>query len=461
MQKALAILAFQGKAGKFELKDMAAELPQMSAMAAGVGITGVEGVQKLGGLLQVAQKGTGNAAESSTALTAMFKAIIMKSAKIQSGEAFGKGVNVFNGGDATKGVRTDTFRMMGDMIAASGGNLTQLADTFDIRGSKAINPMLAKFNEAKNATQGTDAQKNKAGGDAVVAFLEQMSNVKGDFGEIKKDATAAMQGFGVELETMNTQMKLAMSEELMPALRELAPELQKLIPYVGRAAKMFVELVKFFIDHPFASLATIVAVQLAADFAKAQLGNIAAAGLKRMLASGGGTGGLNVGNAPAAAPGFMGVPGTGNMLGAGMAGLAVGLTIGSAIITAGIVNFERGEAEMKTAGQRLNAIRDMTPAQAGEARKLVDAQRAEVFNTKKEGFTESLFGTTIAQSVGAAPSDVERKTQESFLAEMEAKLAMLEKSAIPLQQAAAALDSAAGKMAMNTPNRGNAPSPIK
>jgi hypothetical protein len=156
------------------------------------------------------------------------------------------------------------------------------------------------------------------------------------------------------------------------------------------------------------------------------------------------------------------------MLGAAGTGAAIGLTIGTAIIAANLVQFEKGEADMKTAGERLNAVRNMTPEQAGEARKLVEQQRGVVNETNKAGFFESAmsifgndFGRGAAQMVGAAPSDTEVKTQANFLAEMESKLAMLERAAKSMESASGNLNGAAGKTAMNVPNRGATPSPIK
>jgi hypothetical protein len=76
----------------------------------------------------------------------------------------------------------------------------------------------------------------------------------------------------------------------------------------------------------------------------------------------------------------------------------------------------------------------------------------------KEGIVESLFGTTVAKYTGAAPNaDVERKTADAMLAEIEKKFAAMD----DLKQAAVELNSAAGKMALNMPNRGPMPSPVK
>ncbi len=457
LQKAFAILSEQGKKGSFELRAMSSEFPEILATASTAGVKGIRGVRDVGSLMQIAKQASGSDSEASTAVQAMFRQLSAKSAKVQSGEAFGggPGVSVFEGNDATKPMR-NFVDVVTDVISRSKGNIPQLQEIFDARGIKAVNPLIAKYREANNAAGG-GAKGDAAGREAVSKHFKQFSDVSGDFSELQRDSGDAMKSFSVQMEMANTQIKQAISDELFPELLKLVPVLKELIPYVGRAAKMFVDLVGFFMNHPFASLATIVGVQLAADFAAARLGSLASAGLEKMMSKipGGGGGAIAPGNR------IMGQTTGAGMLGAAGAGAAIGLTIGSAIIAANLVQFEKGEADMKTAGQRLNAIRDMTPEQAGEARKLVEQQRSVVNETNKPGFLESIVGRGAAQMVGAAPSETEVNTQTAFLAEMETKLAMLERAAKSMENASGNLNGAAGKTAMNVPNRGATPSPIK
>lgn len=72
MQHAMDILAKGGKAGKFELRDMAQYLPQLAPLAAAIGYKGEEGLQKLVAILQVVRKGTGDAGQAADATRDMF-----------------------------------------------------------------------------------------------------------------------------------------------------------------------------------------------------------------------------------------------------------------------------------------------------------------------------------------------------------------------------------------------------
>lgn len=61
MQRAFDVLVTQGKAGKFELKDMAQYLPSLAPAAAAVGLKGAEGLNQLAAVLQTVRTQTGSA----------------------------------------------------------------------------------------------------------------------------------------------------------------------------------------------------------------------------------------------------------------------------------------------------------------------------------------------------------------------------------------------------------------
>jgi TP901 family phage tail tape measure protein len=64
MQKAFDIMAAGGKAGQFELKDMARYLPSLGPAAAAAGFRGEEGLRDLVSMLQIMRKGSGTSEEA-------------------------------------------------------------------------------------------------------------------------------------------------------------------------------------------------------------------------------------------------------------------------------------------------------------------------------------------------------------------------------------------------------------
>ena len=67
-EAALNMLAYAGKQGQFELKDMAKWMPNLAPMMQAMGVTGKEAVAELGAALQVARKGAGTSDEAANNL---------------------------------------------------------------------------------------------------------------------------------------------------------------------------------------------------------------------------------------------------------------------------------------------------------------------------------------------------------------------------------------------------------
>lgn len=66
LQKAFDIMVSGGKAGQFELKDMAASIPTLANSFANLGYSGQEGLQKLIAILQTLREDTGSAGQAAT-----------------------------------------------------------------------------------------------------------------------------------------------------------------------------------------------------------------------------------------------------------------------------------------------------------------------------------------------------------------------------------------------------------
>ncbi|QWW74706.1 phage tail tape measure protein [Agrobacterium pusense] len=66
LQKAFDIMVSGGKAGQFELKDMAASIPTLANSFANLGYSGHEGLQKLIAILQTLREDTGSAGQAAT-----------------------------------------------------------------------------------------------------------------------------------------------------------------------------------------------------------------------------------------------------------------------------------------------------------------------------------------------------------------------------------------------------------
>jgi TP901 family phage tail tape measure protein len=149
MGKALDQLAFAGKQGAFELKDMARYFPTLGAAAKGLGLQGTEAVTTLGAALQIAKKGAADPSEAANNMKNFM-------AKIMAPETLKKFKE--HGVDLVK-VRNEAIAKGGNPFEAlleqvnkktKGGQVDLLGQFFgDMQVQDFLKPMLANLEEYK------------------------------------------------------------------------------------------------------------------------------------------------------------------------------------------------------------------------------------------------------------------------------------------------------------------------
>jgi len=441
MGKALAVLAMQGKKGAFELKDMAEQFPEMAAAAQRAGMKGVGGMRTLGGLAQIARQSTGSGSEASTALQMMLTQLVTKSDKLKSGEALGgEKVNVFEGGDPTKNAR-DIPTVLAEIVSRSKGNKQKLAKLFDIRGTRAMSPLIQEYQRTSEATNGTASQKQEAGKKAVLKYIENASAGSGDWSEVERDAKDAMKSFSVQINMAKQALMDALQSQLMPSIVRLIPVLSQLVPVVSTLVRVLVGLATFLAENPFTGLGAMLATSIAYEVGKAQLAGLLESAMRKSLglppvpgAPGGGA------DVPA------GTTAKTNWVGAGATGLSLGMSVATMIVTAQVVNFEKGENDMTEAGKLVNRARELkkmsdegplTPEEQKEAREIQLRMNKYQRDAGKAGLGETMLSGAIdlfkyagpvgwaasamgldsdkaAQSMLNANAPVEQKTMAGF-----------------------------------------------
>jgi hypothetical protein len=220
MADAMAALAFQGKAGSFELKDAASQFAKLSAAAARFGLAkGAGGVRTLGGLTQIARSATGSPEQAATAVEAMFRQFTshhalkeLKSIKVDPFKDKGK--------TQTKEIRG----LIVETITKAGGNLEKLQGIFGEEGIRAVSPVISEFNKAKQAASvgGASAQdSNKAGEQAARDYINKMIDAPGDFAELQKDAAQAQQDASAKMTAAWEKITAGVSDGVVPAITKL------------------------------------------------------------------------------------------------------------------------------------------------------------------------------------------------------------------------------------------------
>lgn len=191
MQRAFDILVQQGKAGKFELKDMAQYLPSLAPAAAAVGLRGAEGLNQLAAVLQTVRTQTGSAGEAATSVQNIFS-------KMESQET-AKKFKKF-GIDLPKEMakaRKEGKNLLDVFIQLSEralkGDLSKIPQLFtDMEFARGMRALLSN----KAALQGFIAEMAKAGGAVERDLKAPVNDARASIDRLSNAWSEAQAAFG-------------------------------------------------------------------------------------------------------------------------------------------------------------------------------------------------------------------------------------------------------------------------
>ncbi len=185
LSKELDALAYAGKEGAFELKDMAQYFPMLGAGAKNLGLKGSDAVATMAAALQIAKRGAGDPSEAATNMANFTKALtspnVLKNAKKA-------GINI-------KKIMKDAW-------------------------AKGENPMDAVLDKIKEKTKGDPFKISKIFQDAQVQnFLKPMLADLDDYKQLKKDIASQSMG---SVDTDYARMMTTVKEQALGLGNEIA-----------------------------------------------------------------------------------------------------------------------------------------------------------------------------------------------------------------------------------------------
>ena len=151
MQRAFDILVAGGKAGKFELKDMAQYLPSLLPAFAALGYEGTEGLQKVVAMLQMVRNQAGSSSEAATGLSNVFQ----KMNSVETAKKFKDfGIDITKALEKAKREGRDVLDVFLDMtMVATKGDLSKLTRLFtDAEMQKGVRALITQREELKALT---------------------------------------------------------------------------------------------------------------------------------------------------------------------------------------------------------------------------------------------------------------------------------------------------------------------
>ncbi len=249
--KALDVMAQSGKEGAFEIKDMAAEFPSLTASAQALKMEGVTAIGRLTAALQIARKGAASGSEAATNTANLMQKIISP----ETTKKFTKlGVDIRKELKKTQDAGGDVFEMIaGQTNKALKGDLSKLGDLFeDAQVQKFLRPLMQNLDEYKKI-------RDKALGAKGV--------VDKDFARRMMTNAAQTSAFTIRLK----ELAMSIGNILLPAMNSLMGGLAPMVKGFEKFADAHPHLVGGAVKVAAALIALRVAA-IAARFAMAFMG---------------------------------------------------------------------------------------------------------------------------------------------------------------------------------------------
>ena len=253
--KALDVMAQSGKEGAFEIKDMAAQFPTLTASAQALGMTGVTAVGRLAAALQIARKGAASGAEAATNTANLMQKIISP----ETTKKFSKlGVDIRKELKKTQAKGGDVFEMIANQtMKALKGDLGKLGDLFqDSEVQKFLRPLIQNLEEYRKI-------RDKALGAKGV--------VDKDFARRMMTNAAQTEAFKIQLNNLSMTIGNILLPSLNKIMAAISPVVQSFEKFAAANPRLVTGLV--------AVTASLLALRIAGLAAKFALGWMAGAAL--------------------------------------------------------------------------------------------------------------------------------------------------------------------------------------
>jgi uncharacterized protein YukE len=431
-------LAGQGKAGAIDIKDLGQYGGRLAASAAQFSGPLAGNIESFGAIAQLAKK-LGGATDTAEATESVAR-LASDMAKHASGfEALG--VNVFADKNKTK------FRNAEDVITESvvksKGDETVLHDLF---GERSIKAALGAQVAYSNAGGG------KAGEAAIRQQFRELKATSLSTADVDEGAKARLLETQAKLNIAMEELTKTFNERLLPKLPPLIDKFVELTPALGK-------VVDFLTDHAtWGGLGALVAAAIAADIAKAALGQLVANAITAAIRGGGGA------PVPGGAGGGVGVLGKGlAVAGAALAGYEAGSALATGVIDPMLEGEKRGKTKADLTTSNVGSIESalragrISPEQAEEQRSKISDM---VSQARVAGDISNAPGAVLNSITGAGPGASKFKEERAFSQNSEQVSKALDSLAAAIQDKAntiANVDTGSagkGQADANHPSRG-------
>lgn len=237
-------LAFAGKAGAFELKDMAQFMPTIASSAAKLGVDGKKGAVSLAAMMQMVRKDAPDSAQAATRLTDAFEK--MMSPTVAKGfSEFGVNIESVMKGAMAKGINP-MEAALDKLQQATKGDPFKIAQIFGDKEARAGVTSLLKYRQEYEKLK-ADAGGSAAAGTVEQDYLKSINTLNGNLNTFK----ATTERLGIALGNALLPAISTIAKAITPmvegfaALAEKAPLLTNTLVGVGAAFTALVAAAPF------------------------------------------------------------------------------------------------------------------------------------------------------------------------------------------------------------------------
>jgi len=217
--KIIDVMASAGKAGAFEIKDMAQYFPALTAAYQGLGQTGVGAVADLAAGLQIARKGAGDAASAGSNLAN----ILQKIASPATNKAFEKmGVDLPAALKKAYAEGKTPLEAIAELTNKTlKGDLSKLGYLFeDAQVQQGLRPLIQNMEEFRKIR----AEAGKAGGTTDSDFADRMKDSAEQSKQLKVNATT---------------LAITLGAQLLPTINAIVTRANAFATWIGAVANRY------------------------------------------------------------------------------------------------------------------------------------------------------------------------------------------------------------------------------
>ena len=204
-------LAFAGKQGAFELKDMAQFMPTIAAAGGQLGIQGRQGAIALASMMQMVRKDAPDSGQAATRLTDALMKMTATDA-VKNFKKFGVDIKQVMVDARKKGINPMEAAVT-ELQRVTGGDIFKLSQIFGDKEAKLGLMSLMKYRKEY------EQLKRDAGGDAAAGTVDR------DY----QRSLATFQGTLASFQSSTQRLGIALGNALLPALTSLAGAITPLV----------------------------------------------------------------------------------------------------------------------------------------------------------------------------------------------------------------------------------------